>query len=145
MFFKKLFEKIENAVIESMVIKEPLSQYSRKIWFLNEWLMQQVLNIPDLKAGNYVPLIDEKLQLPASFLEHSVNGLSCLLFRGEHYYYWMSTWNYEILVFKVKEVLTIIQKGLCKDFRINIFDYFNKLLKFILLIENITFAKWWRR
>jgi hypothetical protein len=64
--FKKLFEKIENAVIKSMVIKEPLSQYSRKIWFLYEWLMQKALNIPDLKAGNYVPLIDEKLQYAVS-------------------------------------------------------------------------------
>ena len=49
-----------------MVIKEPLSQYSRKIWFLYEWLMQKVLDIPDLKEGNYVPLIDEKLQYAIS-------------------------------------------------------------------------------
>lgn len=62
LFFKKLFDNIDKMVIESMVVKEPLSQYSRKIWFLYEWLLQTVLDVPDLKEGNYVPLIDEKLQ-----------------------------------------------------------------------------------
>ncbi len=62
LFFKKLFEKVEEQAIESLVKKEPLSQYRRKIWFLYEWLMQKKLNIPDLKEGNYIPLIDENLQ-----------------------------------------------------------------------------------
>ena len=62
LFFKKLFDNVDNTTIKSMVVKEPLSQYSRKIWFLYEWLLQNVLDIPDLKKGNYVPLIDEKLQ-----------------------------------------------------------------------------------
>lgn len=60
--FKKLFEKVEVSLIETMVKNEPLSQYSRKIWFLYEWLLQKVLKIPDLKEGNYVPLVDEELQ-----------------------------------------------------------------------------------
>jgi len=62
LFFRKLFEETGETIIESMVIKEPLSRYSRKIWFLYEWLTQKVLAIPDLKRGNYVQLIDEKLQ-----------------------------------------------------------------------------------
>lgn len=62
LFFKKLFEVVEIKVIETMVKNEPLSQYSRKIWFLYEWLLQKKLNIPDLKEGNYIPLIDNKLQ-----------------------------------------------------------------------------------
>jgi len=66
LFFKKLFEKIERKVVENLVKNEPFSQYSRKIWFLYEWLMQKTLNIPDLKEGNYVPLIDEKLQYAIS-------------------------------------------------------------------------------
>ncbi|MCK4920727.1 MAG: Fic family protein [Bacteroidales bacterium] len=66
LFFKILFDRIDSEVIESMVIKEPLSQYSRKIWFLYEWLSQKVLDILDLKEGNYVPLIDEKLQYAIS-------------------------------------------------------------------------------
>ncbi len=66
LFFKKLFDIVDKKAIESMVIKEPLSQYSRKIWFLYEWLLQNVLDIPDLKEGNYVPLVDEKLQYATS-------------------------------------------------------------------------------
>ena len=66
LFFKKLFDIVDKTAIESMVIKEPLSQYSRKIWFLYEWLLKKVLDIPDLKEGNYVPLVDEKLQYATS-------------------------------------------------------------------------------
>ena len=62
LFFKKLFEQLEPATIEQWINNEPLSQYSRKIWFLYEWLMQKSLAVPDLKGGNYIPLVDEKLQ-----------------------------------------------------------------------------------
>jgi len=62
LFFKKLFEVVEESVIEELVKKEPFGQYSRKVWFLFEWLMQKLLNIPDLKEGNYIPLLDENLQ-----------------------------------------------------------------------------------
>ena len=62
LFFKKLFESIDKVVIEEMVKNEPLSQFSRRIWFLYEWLMEKTLNLPDLKEGNYVPLLNENLQ-----------------------------------------------------------------------------------
>jgi hypothetical protein len=62
LFFKKLFEQTKKEVIESWIKNEPQSQFSRKIWFLYEWLMQSNLEIPDLKEGNYVLLIDDKLQ-----------------------------------------------------------------------------------
>ena len=62
LFFKKLFEVVEESVIEELVKKEPFGQYSRKVWFLFEWLLQKSLNIPDLKEGNYIPLLDENLQ-----------------------------------------------------------------------------------
>ncbi|MFT7614268.1 MAG: Fic family protein [Parvicellaceae bacterium] len=60
--FKKLFEKIGASVITEILQLEPTGQYSRKIWFLYEWLMDNQLNISDLKTGNLVPLLDEKLQ-----------------------------------------------------------------------------------
>ena len=68
LFFKKLFENLESSVVEHWITEEPLSQYSRRIWFLYEWLMETRLNVPDLEKGNYVLLIDEKLQYatPAS-------------------------------------------------------------------------------
>jgi len=60
--FKKLFEKLQPSVIEEWIRKEPQSQYSRKIWFLYEWLMQNKLKVQDLESGNYVPLLDDNLQ-----------------------------------------------------------------------------------
>ena len=62
LFFKKLFDSVDELVIEELVKNEPLSQFSRRIWFLYEWFSQNKLNIPDLGEGNYVPLLDEKLQ-----------------------------------------------------------------------------------
>lgn len=62
LFFKKLFEKSNQVMIEEWIKKEPLSIYTRKIWFLYEWLMLKQLSVNDLKEGNYVPLVDEKFQ-----------------------------------------------------------------------------------
>lgn len=66
LFFKKLFEKLEPETIEAWIKNEPISQYSRKIWFLYEWLMQKQLSIPDTKSGNYFTIIDEKIQYGTS-------------------------------------------------------------------------------
>ena len=62
LFFKKLFHQSDPATIEGWIKKEPLSIYTRKIWFLYEWLMLKQLSVNDLKEGNYVPLIDDKIQ-----------------------------------------------------------------------------------
>lgn len=62
LFFKKLFEKLSIKEIEELIQIEPLGQYSRKMWFLYEWLFNQKLNIPDLKSGNFVGLLDNKTQ-----------------------------------------------------------------------------------
>ncbi|SDF24723.1 2'-5' RNA ligase superfamily protein [Dyadobacter soli] len=70
LFFKKLFERIGKSEAETLVSIERTGQYSRRIWFLYEWLTNEPLDIPDLKEGNYVPLLDEKLQFA---LEKSVN------------------------------------------------------------------------
>lgn len=70
--FRKLFLRLDQSIIEAWVKSEPLGQYSRKIWFLYEWLMQVQLNIPDLKGGNYTPLLDEVQQYPSTI---SMNSL----------------------------------------------------------------------
>jgi Fic family protein len=59
---KTLFVKTGNAIIKKLVLSEPTSQYSRRIWFLYEWLMNERLDIEDLQSGNYVELLNEKLQ-----------------------------------------------------------------------------------
>jgi len=60
--FKKLFQKLSKKEIIELLNIEPTGLYSRKIWFLYEWLMNDRLNIPDLIIKDAVPLIDENLQ-----------------------------------------------------------------------------------
>ena len=67
--FKKLFEVVSSVEMEEMIQQENLGQYSRRIWFMYEWLTGKKLNIPDLKTGNLAPVIDEKLQ-------YAIDGVS---------------------------------------------------------------------
>jgi Fic family protein len=71
LFFKKLFEQVSSSEIETWIKKEPLSVYTRKIWFLYEWLMNKKLNLVDLKTSNYVPLVDETIQYASPVSKNS--------------------------------------------------------------------------
>lgn len=62
LFFKKLFQSVSKEEITNIIQSEPTGQYSRKIWFLFEWLMQEQLPIPDLSIKNFIPLVDEEIQ-----------------------------------------------------------------------------------
>jgi hypothetical protein len=59
---KKLFERLTPGKAAALFQIEPVGQYSRKLWFLYEWLLGKKIDIPDLSAGNYILLLDEKLQ-----------------------------------------------------------------------------------
>lgn len=59
---KKLYERLSNNELSKILKSEPLSKWTRKLWFLYEWLMNEKLNLPDLTTGNYIPVIDEKQQ-----------------------------------------------------------------------------------
>ena len=59
---KKLFQKLHAKEISKLIADEPTGQYSRKIWFLYEWLMNVQLEIKDLATGNYIDLVDETIQ-----------------------------------------------------------------------------------
>lgn len=61
---KAVFKKVEKGQVLNIIETEPTSQYGRRLWFLYEWLMKVELNIPDLKKGNYIDVLDEKLQYP---------------------------------------------------------------------------------
>lgn len=63
---KKLFQHIGHEPVLHMIKKKPTSRYSRRVWFLYEWLMDEVLDIPDLKAGTYVEIVNPKLQYSSS-------------------------------------------------------------------------------
>ena len=60
---KRLFLKTGPRPIEALVQVEPTGSYARRIWFLYEWLLGQSLDLPDAKAGRYVPVVDPKMQL----------------------------------------------------------------------------------
>lgn len=62
---KKLFEKIPAHELTELISMEPTGQYSRKTWFLYEWLMGSQLNLADLTRGNYVDVVDTALQYGA--------------------------------------------------------------------------------
>ncbi|MEO6132077.1 MAG: Fic family protein [Saprospiraceae bacterium] len=62
LLLKKLFEKISVKAAIALFQEEPTGQYSRRLWFLYEWLLRKRLSIPDLKAGNYVSLVDDDIQ-----------------------------------------------------------------------------------
>ncbi|MCY3627023.1 MAG: Fic family protein [Gammaproteobacteria bacterium] len=57
-----LFSKIDKSDLEQAIIQEPNGLYARRIWFLYEYLQEAELDIPDLTQGNFVHLIDTKLQ-----------------------------------------------------------------------------------
>lgn len=57
-----LFQTIEATEIQDIVRIEPTGSYSRRIWFLWEWLRERQLDIEDVRTGNFVPLLNSKLQ-----------------------------------------------------------------------------------
>jgi len=59
---KALFDVIRPEIITKIVYSQPTGAYSRRIWFLYEWLCDEVLDIEDVTRGNYVALINDKLQ-----------------------------------------------------------------------------------
>ncbi len=59
---KRLFKAIAAQEIEAIIRAKPTSSYGRRIWFLYEWLLDGVLDISDLKTGNYTDVVDTKLQ-----------------------------------------------------------------------------------
>lgn len=69
LLFKKLFEVLKNTELEEMIQQEIQGQFSRRIWFLYDWLIETKLNLPNLKTGNLVTVIDEKLQ-------YAIDGVS---------------------------------------------------------------------
>ncbi|VAW23503.1 Filamentation induced by cAMP protein Fic [hydrothermal vent metagenome] len=66
LILKTTFQYIGEKAIEEMITREPTSQYSRRVWFLYEWLLGERLNIPDLKTGTYVEIVNPALQFPGT-------------------------------------------------------------------------------
>ncbi len=59
---KKLFDQLDEKEVIDLLQAEPTGQYSRRLWFLYEWLLQKELAISDLGKGNYVPILNIEMQ-----------------------------------------------------------------------------------
>lgn len=57
-----LLKTISPADIVAIINEDPTGQYSRRIWFLYEWLTGTVLDVPDATHKKYVDVIDPALQ-----------------------------------------------------------------------------------
>ena len=64
---KALFESIKAQEVVNIVESAPTGTYSRRIWFLYEWLCESRLELEDATQGNYVPLVNKALQYPGPF------------------------------------------------------------------------------
>ncbi|MDO7173726.1 Fic family protein [Mariniflexile sp. AS56] len=61
--FKSLFNTISKEDITTILNIEPMGQYSRKMWFLYEWLQQEEIDVQvDLKKRKYIPLLNTSMQ-----------------------------------------------------------------------------------
>lgn len=56
---KRIFEKIKPDELVKAISSSPTGAYSRKIWFLYEYLTGKKLNLPEVKAVTYVKVLDE--------------------------------------------------------------------------------------
>ena len=57
-----LFKAVPPVKVESLIKNKPTGQYSRRVWFLYEWLTEKKLDIADVTAGNYFEALNSKLQ-----------------------------------------------------------------------------------
>lgn len=61
--FAKLREKLTREELLALVNIEPLGQYSRRIWFLLEWVSgMPIIGKSDISKKSYVPVVDTQLQ-----------------------------------------------------------------------------------
>ena len=59
---RALFRRVEPAEVVRMVREKPTGAYTRRIWFLYEWLMEARLDLPDAGKVTAIPVVNPKLQ-----------------------------------------------------------------------------------
>lgn len=57
-----LFLAIDGATVETLVRTTPTGSYSRRLWFLYEWLTGTELDLPAATRGNYTPVVNPDMQ-----------------------------------------------------------------------------------
>lgn len=131
LFFKKLFLKLPENEITAIINSEPTGQYSRKIWFLYEWLLGKQLKIKDLDKGNYISLLNENLQFGVegtrSKRHRIINNLP-----GNR--------DFCPLIFKTEKLESYIQSNLAHEKRKSLKDFHKDILQrasaFLLLKDS---------
>ncbi len=64
LILKTIFLLLGEEAIKKAILNKPTGQYSRRIWFLYEWFLERKIDIPDLKTGTYVEVVNPDLQYP---------------------------------------------------------------------------------
>ena len=59
---KRLFRATGPGPVMAWVRDEPTGSYARRVWFLYEWLTEEVLDLPDAEGGRYISVLDDRLQ-----------------------------------------------------------------------------------
>ncbi len=59
---KRLFLTVGPEPIREMVLSAPMGNYARRLWYLYEWLLDERLDLPDVKNAAYVPVVNPELQ-----------------------------------------------------------------------------------
>jgi hypothetical protein len=65
-FLTRLFNVMDQQVLEQWIRREPTGSYARRAGFLFEWLTARQLNVPDTPSGNYVDALDPEEFVVAS-------------------------------------------------------------------------------
>ncbi|WP_338360098.1 Fic family protein [Yeosuana marina] len=100
---KEFFKTLGKEIIITMLEEEPTSQYTRRAWFLYEWVLGEKLNVPDLKRGNYVAIVDDSIQFTIAATNSTRHRVKNNL---------PGTPEYCPMIRKTKTIEKYIQKGL---------------------------------
>jgi hypothetical protein len=55
----EIFTKVDIQELTSWITSKPQGQYTRRIWYLYEWMTGKQLQIDDLTMGNYIELLNK--------------------------------------------------------------------------------------
>lgn len=65
-FLKRLFIAVKDSEVAELVRQKPTGVYTRRIWFLYEWLLTRELKLPAADKVSYVDAVDTDLQFAAA-------------------------------------------------------------------------------
>lgn len=74
---KLLMQKIDRDELTAYIRAKPTGRNTRTLWFLSEGFTKERLDLPDLKQGNYVDLLDSEIYVsgaPLKFKRQRINA-----------------------------------------------------------------------